>query len=173
MPSQHTEAVLAREGHVGQHIGLALVHQGGQFRPAGVELVGDVPPDLHSAFLVGLVEGLPDRNGNDGVLALGHMLLGDAGTMVVDQDFQSLRFVAQGNLDPFAIALCILQEVAQRPPDRRPTQGQSDLIGADNGNLRPRFHQLGRQFGQEQRQIDRLSGLMGRLSDVNVAPANP
>ncbi len=63
-------AVLCGEGHVGQHVGLALVHQRGKLRPAGTELVGDVAPDFHGAFPIGLVEGLQDRGGNDGVLAL-------------------------------------------------------------------------------------------------------
>jgi hypothetical protein len=65
--------VLGRECHVGQHVGFALVHQNGQFRPARAELVGDVPPDFDSPFLVGLIEGLPDRGGHDGMLALRHM----------------------------------------------------------------------------------------------------
>ena len=38
--------VLGREGHVGEHVGLALVHQGGELGPARPELVGDVAPGL-------------------------------------------------------------------------------------------------------------------------------
>jgi hypothetical protein len=44
-----------------------------ELRRAGAELVGDVAPGLDGGRPVGLVEGLPDRGGNDGVLALGHM----------------------------------------------------------------------------------------------------
>jgi hypothetical protein len=36
-------------------------------------LVGDVAPGLDGGLLVGLGEGLADRGGDDGVLALGHM----------------------------------------------------------------------------------------------------
>jgi len=49
-----------REGHVGQHVGFARAHQGGQFRPARAELLGDMLPALDSSFLVGLMEGLRD-----------------------------------------------------------------------------------------------------------------
>ena len=51
-------AVLSGKGHVGQHVGLALVHQGRELWPAGAQLVGDVPPDLDGALLVGLGESL-------------------------------------------------------------------------------------------------------------------
>ena len=51
------------KGHASWNIGLALVHQNGQFRPAGAELVGDVPQDFHSSFLIGLVERLQDSGG--------------------------------------------------------------------------------------------------------------
>jgi hypothetical protein len=37
------------------------------------ERVGDVAPGLDGGLLVGLVEGPPDRGGDDGVLALGYM----------------------------------------------------------------------------------------------------
>ena len=65
--------MLGREGHIGQDIGLAFIHQRSELWPAGAELVRDVAPDLLCTFLVGLVEGLPDCRGNDSVLALGHM----------------------------------------------------------------------------------------------------
>ena len=38
-------AVLAGEGHVGQHVGLALVHKGGEPLHLGPELIGDANPD--------------------------------------------------------------------------------------------------------------------------------
>ena len=66
-------AMLGRECRIGQQFGFAPVHQCGQFQPAGAELVCDVPPDLDSPFMIGLIEGLPDRGGHDGVLALRHM----------------------------------------------------------------------------------------------------
>ena len=65
--------MLGREGHVGQNIRLAFIHQRSEFWPAGAKLVRDVAPNLLRAFLVGLVEGLPDCRSNDGVLALGHV----------------------------------------------------------------------------------------------------
>ena len=46
--------VLDRERHVGEHLVLALVHQPGEPRPAGPELVRHLPPDLPGAVLVGL-----------------------------------------------------------------------------------------------------------------------
>ena len=36
-------------------------------------MISDVQPDFYSAFLVGLVEDLPDCGGNDRLLPLGHM----------------------------------------------------------------------------------------------------
>jgi hypothetical protein len=37
-------AVLGREGHVGQHVGLGLVDQSGELRNLGPQLVGDPSP---------------------------------------------------------------------------------------------------------------------------------
>ena len=64
-------AVLARKGHVGQHVVLAGVHQVGQLGPAGTQLFGDLAPGLAGMGAVGLVEGPADRGGDDGVLAAG------------------------------------------------------------------------------------------------------
>ena len=50
-----------REGHVGQHVDRALLDQGRKLRPARAELIGDVPPDVHNTFQIGLIERLPDR----------------------------------------------------------------------------------------------------------------
>jgi hypothetical protein len=47
-------AVLAWEGHVGQHVVLALVHQRGELGPARAELVGDLPPGLVRCLGIGL-----------------------------------------------------------------------------------------------------------------------
>ena len=46
-------AVLSREGHVGQHVVLASVHQRAQLGPARPQLVGDVPPGLVRRIGVG------------------------------------------------------------------------------------------------------------------------
>ena len=33
--------MLLREGHVGQHVGLGLIHEGGELRQLGAQLIGD------------------------------------------------------------------------------------------------------------------------------------
>ena len=60
--------ILARERHVGQHVVLAGVHQVGELGPARAQLLGDLAPGLPGMGPVGLVEGLPDRGRDDGVL---------------------------------------------------------------------------------------------------------
>lgn len=62
-------AVLARKGHVGQHIVLAVVRQIGQLGPSRAQLLGHLAPCLAGMGAVGLIEGLPDRGCDDGVLA--------------------------------------------------------------------------------------------------------
>ena len=64
-------AVLAREGHVGQHVMLAGVHEIGQLGPARAQLLGHLAPGLAGMGAVWLVEGLADGGGDDGVLAAG------------------------------------------------------------------------------------------------------
>ena len=71
----------AREGHVGQDVMLALVHQRREFGPAGPELIGDLPPGMMGGIGVGLEEGLPQRGGDHGVLAFRHMGQGVAHPM--------------------------------------------------------------------------------------------
>ena len=62
-------AVLTGEGHVGEHIVFAGVHEVGQFRPAGAQLLGHLAPGLAGVGAVGLIEGLTDRGGDNRVLA--------------------------------------------------------------------------------------------------------
>src|SRR4051812_32656248 len=69
-------AVLGGEARAGQHVVLALVHQRGELRPAGPELVGHLPPDLVRARLVGLQERLAQRGGDHRLLALAHVRQG-------------------------------------------------------------------------------------------------
>jgi hypothetical protein len=53
--------VLGREAHVGEHVGLGLVHQGGQLGDLGPELVGDAAPLLLCRLNVVLGEGGGDE----------------------------------------------------------------------------------------------------------------
>ena len=62
-------AVLAREGHIGQDVMLAGVHQVGELGPARAQLLGDLAPGLAGMGAIGLIEGLADRGRDDGVLA--------------------------------------------------------------------------------------------------------
>ena len=65
--------MLAREGHVSQDVVLAGIHEVCQLGPARAELLGHLVPRLAGMRAVGLVEGLPDRRGDDGVLAARYM----------------------------------------------------------------------------------------------------
>ena len=82
-------AVLTGEGHVGEHIVFAprhghsdqwrshgSIHEVGQFRPAGAQLLGHLAPGLAGMRAIGLVECLADRGRNDGVLAARDMRAG-------------------------------------------------------------------------------------------------
>ena len=56
-------AVLGRESHVGEHVMLAVVHQGGELGPSGLSWIGDMAPGLVRRVGVGLQEGLADCAG--------------------------------------------------------------------------------------------------------------
>jgi hypothetical protein len=62
-------AVLGREAHVGEHVGLGLVHQGGQLRDLGPELIGDAAPLLLCRLGVVLGEGGGDEGGDHAAAA--------------------------------------------------------------------------------------------------------
>ena len=57
--------VLLREAHVGEHVGLGLVHQRGELRDLGAELVGDLAPLGPGGVGVVLGEGGGDEGGDD------------------------------------------------------------------------------------------------------------
>src|SRR3954471_19522581 len=65
--------MLGGEGDVSEHVGFSVVHAVAQLRPAGAELVGDMPPGLHRRGVTWLEEDLPDRSRHHGCLALGHV----------------------------------------------------------------------------------------------------
>ena len=62
-----------REGHVGQHVGLGLVHEGGELRHLGPELIGDAAPLGAGGFGVVLGEGGGDEGRDDAAAALAGM----------------------------------------------------------------------------------------------------
>src|SRR6516165_7468734 len=68
--------MLSREGQVGQHVVLAVVHQRGELGPTPAQLVGDMAPGLMRSVSIGLQEGLADRGSDHGVLALRNMRQG-------------------------------------------------------------------------------------------------
>ena len=61
-------AVLDGEAHVGEHIGLGVVHQGGKLGDAGPRLVGDLAPLFARGLSVVLGEGGADPGGDDAPL---------------------------------------------------------------------------------------------------------
>jgi hypothetical protein len=54
-------AVLGREAHMGEHVALGLVHQGGELRQLGPQLVGDAAPLDRGGRCVILGEGGGDE----------------------------------------------------------------------------------------------------------------
>ncbi len=63
-------AVLRGEVHVGEHVGLGLVQQAGEFGHARPHLVGDLAPLLACGFGVVLGKGGADPGGDDAALGL-------------------------------------------------------------------------------------------------------
>ena len=62
--------MLGGKVHVGENIGLGVVHQGGEFWDAWPGLIGDVSPLLAGGFGVVLGEGGADPGGDDAPLGL-------------------------------------------------------------------------------------------------------
>ncbi len=56
------------QGHIGQNVMLACVHQVGQLEPARQRQFGHFGPGFAGMGAVEPVEGLADRGGGDGVL---------------------------------------------------------------------------------------------------------
>ena len=90
-------AVLSGEGHVGQDVVLGIVHQCGELRHLGPELVGDQAPLALGAVGVVLGEGGGDEGGDD------------APALVVDRDRDDAPGLACGPLAPVG---------QQEPPTR-------------------------------------------------------
>ena len=59
--------------HVGEHVGLGLVHQGGELRQLGAQLIGDLAPLRAGGLGVVLGEGGGDEGGDDAPAALAGM----------------------------------------------------------------------------------------------------
>ena len=67
--------VPGREGHVGEDVRLALVHEIGKLRPTTEELIGNVTLSLTGVIAVRLIEGLSDRGpGLSGIPCVGGRL---------------------------------------------------------------------------------------------------
>jgi hypothetical protein len=77
-------AVLSREGHVGENVVLAVVHEHAELGPPRPELVGDVAPGLMRDRGIGLQNGLADRGSNRRVLALRDMRQGGCASNAPD-----------------------------------------------------------------------------------------
>ena len=67
------DAVLTGEAQLSQHVMLACVHQIVQLGPARAQLIEHLAPCFTGMGVVGLVESLPDRGGDDDVLAARNM----------------------------------------------------------------------------------------------------
>src|ERR1700720_915169 len=103
-------AVLLGEIQVGQHIGLAVVDEGGELRPFLPQLVGDVAQHLAGLGPIGLQKRLAQRGGNHALLGLGDIGEGIAHPMhaaalpgaaehPADRRFQPLMGVGDDQLD--------------------------------------------------------------------------
>jgi hypothetical protein len=57
-------AMCDRKGHVGEHVDLGLVHERGELRQFGAQLVGDPAPLCASRFGIVLGEGSGDEGGD-------------------------------------------------------------------------------------------------------------
>jgi hypothetical protein len=63
-------AMLCREAHVGEHIGLGIVHQCGELADARPGLIGDLSPLLAGSLGIILGEGGADPGRDDAALCL-------------------------------------------------------------------------------------------------------
>ena len=61
--------MLRREGDIGEHVMLGLVHERSELGPAGSQLIGDMPPRLAGVQSIRLVECLTNGGGDNSVLA--------------------------------------------------------------------------------------------------------
>ena len=68
-----------RESHVGEHVGFALVHQGGQLGQRRPELIGDLAPLALGGLGVVLSEGGGDEGRDHALPVLAGMGQGVAG----------------------------------------------------------------------------------------------
>ena len=62
--------MLSREAHVGQHVGLGLIHQGGKLADPRPGLIGDLAPLLACGLGIVLGKGSADPRGDDAALCL-------------------------------------------------------------------------------------------------------
>ena len=110
--------VLAREGHVGQHVVLTGVHEVGELGPAGAELLGDLAPCLTGMGAVGLVEGL-NAYVRDGFLP--ETVLARAGLRETDDRLPAIVAAIKGaDPDITLQAICTrLEAMRQRTPRGR------------------------------------------------------
>lgn len=93
--------VFLREGHIGQHIRLGIVHQGRQLRELGTHLVGDCAPLLAGRFRRLLREGCADKGRDDAPAALsgvGQDVAHEVDTATLPRRAQQLRY---GGFDTF------------------------------------------------------------------------
>ena len=65
--------VRRRKGHIGENIGLGVIHEGGELGQFGPQLIGDLAPLLAGRQGVVLSEGCGDEGGDDAPAALAGM----------------------------------------------------------------------------------------------------
>ena len=106
--------VVLGEAHEGQHIGLGLIHQGGELRDLGPELVGDPAPLGPGGFGILLDEGGADEGGDD----TASLLAGVASTLGMKWTRQRCQ-VACSTLDTAAFSPSCASEITSLTP-RRP-----------------------------------------------------
>jgi hypothetical protein len=106
--------MLAREGHIGQHVVFAVVHQRRELGPAWSQLIGDMPPGLMRRRSIGLQEGLADRGGDHGVLAFLHVRQGIAHPVHDPNAIDRLHFT-------IAVAFCWAALAKPRRRRNRPS----------------------------------------------------
>ena len=65
--------MLAREDHVGEHVGFAVDDEVGKLWPAATHHLGDMQQRRAGGRVIGLLERLAQGGGDHGVLALRHV----------------------------------------------------------------------------------------------------
>ncbi len=140
------------EGHEGDDVGFHVVHQGRQLGKPGLELIGDLPPDLRRRGLIILREHRPDRSRNHLMLSFGY--IGQSIALEVNPTALPRRFehLGDGGLQSFVrvrddelhpLEAALLQAAQEAEPARGDGKGGERIAERRTAMLCPCLGETG------------------------------